>query len=121
MSGSSRAERKLSRCSITMDSGMNIEWESDSFDAGMRHHQEEERGFLARIDAVTPAIEVVLDELETRGHSFLAPADRNFSSNAQCGETGMPIVGLSLACTPRLEERALTTLVERIATLINSD
>lgn len=104
-----------------MDSGMSIEWapdESGSIEHGMRHHLDEERGFLAAIDAATPAIEVVLDELESRGHTFLAPEDPRFPSKAQRAETGLPIVELSLACTPPLEAKSLVNLVERISRLI---
>lgn len=122
MSGSSRAERRLSRCVVVMDSGMSIEWAPDedgSIEHGMQHHRDEERGFLASIDVATPAIEVVFDELESRGHTFLSPADTHFASKAQRAEVGMPIVEVLLACTPPLDAKALTRLVERVAGLIN--
>lgn len=121
MSGSSRAQRRLSRCVVVMDSGMNIEWAPDedgSIDHGMDFHRREESEFLARIDAATPAIEVVLDELESRGHTFRSPADDDFESFEQRAELGMPIVELSLACTPPLEEPVLLALVTRIAQLL---
>lgn len=101
---------------------MNIEWAPDeggSIDHGMDFHRQEEAGFLARIDAATPAIEVVLDELESRGHTFLAPSDENFESFEQRAEFGSPIVEVSLACTPPLDEPSLLALVTRVAQLIN--
>lgn len=122
MSGSSRAERRLSRCVIVMDSGMNIEWAPDedgSIDHGMDHHRREEAGFLERIDAATPAIEVVLDELESRGHTFLSPSDENFEAFEQRAEVGSPIVEVALACTPALDEPVLLALVTRVARLID--
>lgn len=105
-----------------MDSGMSTEWAPDkngSIDYGMQHHQQEELAFLASIDSATPAIEVALDELESRGHTFLSPADARFASKAQRAEVGMPIVEVLLACTPALEPKVLTGFVERVARLIN--
>lgn len=103
---------------------MNIEWAPDedgSIDHGMEYHRQEEAAFLALIDAATPAIEVVLDELETRGHTCLAPSDKSFEALAQRAEVGSPIIQLALACTPALDEPALLALVTRVAGLINRE
>jgi len=105
-----------------MDSGMNIEWAPDedgSIDHGMDYHRREEAEFLSRIDAATPAIEVALDELESRGHAFLSSTDENFESFEQRAEVGMPIIEVGLACTPPLETGVLTGFVEQVARLIN--
>ncbi len=123
MSGSSRAQRKLSRCAVTMDAGISISWapdENGSIEHGMERHRREEEEFRKRIDAATPAIEVVLDELESSGHTFVPPTDATFEQNAQRGSTGvMPQVEVALACTPRLGKDALKSLTQRITTLIS--
>lgn len=123
MSGSSRAERKLSRCTVTMDAGISISWapdENGSIEHGTQRHRREEGAFRQRIDAATPAIEVVLDELESSGHTFLSPTDATFEQHAQRSSTGvMPQVEVALACTPRLGKDALKALTQRISTLIS--
>ena len=106
-----------------MDAGINIEWAPDkngSIEHGMETHRREEDGFRHRIDAATPAIEVVLDELESSGHTFLPPTDATFQQRAQRGSAGgMPIIEVALACTPRLPKDALNSLTQRISTLIS--
>lgn len=123
MSGSSRTERKLSRCTVAMDSGIRIEWapdENGSIEHGMERHRREEDEFRRRIDAATAAIEVVLDELEGGGHIFVPPTDATFEQHAQRGAAGgMPIIEVALACTPRLGKDALKALTQRISTLIS--
>lgn len=123
MSGSSRAERVFSRCVVAMDAGISISWapdENGSIEHGMRHHQREEDEFRARIDAATPAIEVVLDELESSGRAFLSPGDGDFHQQAQRASTGMPIIEVALACSPPLDDVALKALVDRVAQLITA-
>ena len=108
---------------MTMDAGINISWAPDelgSIEHGMEHHRREQDEFVRRIDAATAAIEVVLDELESRGHTFLSPTDPTFVQHAQRGTTGvMPHVEVALACTPRLGKDALKSLTQRLSTLIS--
>lgn len=124
MSGSSRAGRTLSRCVVTMDAGISISWapdENGSIEHGMERHRSEEARFRERIDAATPAIEVVLDELESGGHTFLSPTDPTFEQHAQRSTTGvMPLVEVALACTPQLDDVALKALTQRVSTLIST-
>ena len=58
MSGSSRAGRVLSRCVVTMDSGINIAWamNPDGSYPGTEYHASEEEGFKKTIDKHTPEI-----------------------------------------------------------------
>jgi hypothetical protein len=106
---------------VSLDTGMSIEWAPDkdgSIEYGMEVHRREEAEFLSRIDAATPAIEVLVDELESSGHSFTPPTNAAFAQQAQHGEHGSPIVTVSIACTPQLSRKALANLVERVARLL---
>ena len=108
---------------MTMDAGISIDWapdENGSIEHGMETHRREEDGFRQRIDTATPAIEVVLDELESSGHTFLPPTDPTFHQHAQRHSAGgMPIIEVALACTPPLGKDALKALTQRLATLIS--
>lgn len=108
---------------MTMDAGISISWapdENGSIEHGMERHRREEDEFRRRIDAATPAIEVVLDELESGGHTFVPPTDATFEQHAQRSSTGvMPQVEVALACTPRLGKDALKSLTQRVSTLIS--
>lgn len=123
MSGSSRAGRQLSRCVVTLDAGVSISWAPDpdgSYTHGMEHHRREEAGFRARLDAATPAIEVLFDELETAGRRFESPTHAQFEASAQRGDAAdFPICTLELWCKPPLAEAELTALVARVAKLVS--
>ncbi|MFT3712479.1 MAG: hypothetical protein QM817_32940 [Archangium sp.] len=100
-----------------MDAGISISWEPDpdgSIEHGMQHHRDEEAQFLSLIDAATPAIEVLFDELESAGRKFKT------SGAEQRESTGMPIVELTVRCEPPFKQHELKALVERIARLINA-
>lgn len=122
MSGSSRAERALSRCVLALDAGVSISWAPDpdgSFDSGARHHQEEEASFLKRIDGARAGIEVLFDELEVAGRTFLSPTERAFERSAERGLSGLlESCEVRLACTPKLSQAELKALAERIAALV---
>lgn len=122
MSGSSRASHSYTRCVITLDAGISISWEPDpdgSIEHGMRHHQEEEAGYRGRLSRAAPAVEVLFDELEERGHVFTAPGEPAFNE-AQRGAHGMmEMCEVQVACTPALSESALAALAERIAKLVS--
>lgn len=107
---------------MSLDAGISISWEPDpdgSIEHGMQHHRDEEAQFLRLIDAATPAIEVLFDELESAGRKFKPPTTDRFWNESQRASTGMPIVELQVWCEPEFSESELQTLVNRIARLIN--
>lgn len=122
MSGSSRAERALSRCVVALDAGVSISWAADpdgSFDSGARHHQEEEASFLKRLDAGRAGIEVLFDELEAAGRVFVSPTERAFRDRAETGSHGaLEHCEVRVACTPNFSRAELTALAARIAGLV---
>lgn len=122
MSGSSRAGRTLSRCVIILDAGIYISWEMnpDGSNPGVKHHQEEQESFKQRIDARTPAIEVLFDELEKTGHRFMSPADPAFADYLpQMASSGqIERVEVQLNCEPLLTETELDTLAKKIGSLL---
>jgi hypothetical protein len=122
MSGITHAARTLSRCVVALDAGISIDWAPDangSFDYGQQHHEREGAEFRQRLDLATPAIEVLFDELEMKGHRFLGPGEQAFTSQRQQAMSGgTPRCELEVASTPRFTEEALQELVERVAALI---
>ena len=56
MSGSSRAGSVLSRCVVTMDSGLSIAWATnpDGSYPGTEYHAREEKEFQKKIDKKHP-------------------------------------------------------------------
>jgi hypothetical protein len=121
MSGSSHASHSYSRCVVSLDAGISIDWAPDedgSFEHGQLHHQDEEAGYRARLEKAAPRIEVLFDELEESGHVFLSPAQPGFDQ-AQRGTNGMvEMCEVRLACTPPLTEPALASLAERVFKLL---
>jgi hypothetical protein len=121
MSGSSNASHTYSRCVVGLDAGISISWAPDpdgSYAHGQRHHQEEEAGFRARLEHAAPAIEVLFDELEEKGHVFTAPTEPGFK-NAQRGAGGaVERCEVQVACTPPLSDVELAALAGRIDKLL---
>jgi hypothetical protein len=101
-----------------MDAGVSISWAPDpsgSIEHGMRHHQREEAEFRARLDAAAPAIEVLFDELESAGRTFVPPTDPRFpGAGQQAASRGLPLVELRLCCEPALGEDELQALLARV-------
>lgn len=121
MSGSSRASRELSRCVATMDSGINISWETnpDGSYPGTEYHASEEAGFRTIIDAKTSAIEAIFDELQQAGWQFIPCSAPDFVDKGQYAVShGIPIVELMLAPQPHRSEEELNLVVNRVARLL---
>ncbi len=117
MSGSSYAELPYTRCVVGLNAGISISWAPDpdgSYAHGQRHHENEEAKFRRRLEGGRAAIEVALDALEATGRVFTPPAGLT-PENTQHGSTGMPIVSVRLACTPRLSEDELNAFVQQVA------
>lgn len=127
MSGSSHAFVSLSRCVVSLDSGVSISWapdENGSYEHGRLHHEHEEADFRSRIERARPAIEVVFDELEQAGRRFTAPDTPDFGQHRQ-GATHMSpataeIVGVELHCKPALSGTDLDALAARISRIIEN-
>lgn len=124
MSGSTRAQRRFSRCVVTLDAGVSIAWAPDddgSYEHGARHHRDEADTFRARLERAGPAIEVLFDALEEAGHVFQSP-DAPAFEDAQRQASGMiELSEVALCCRPPLSEVRLAALAERIAGLLREE
>lgn len=126
MSGSVLAWRDLTRCRISIDSGISEEpaldpddeQALDDYAASMRA---EEEGYRERIDLHAPAIEVVFDELETAGRRFLSPGDGEFESESQQAtrqsSRGFELFQVTVAAEPGFDADALDALVARVVNI----
>ena len=122
MSGSSRAGRPLSRCVVTLDSGMSISWamNPDGSYPGTKYHAEEEEGFRRRIDQHTPAIEELFDEYAFDGRYFTAPSDPRFNALAKsaCAHEGFQEVTVQVASQPVFTAEELEALARQVAIIL---
>lgn len=122
MSGSSRAWRSLSRCVVTLDSGMSISWamNPDGSYPGTQYHAEEEEGFRRGIDQHTPAIEELFDEYAFDGRYFTAPSDPRFNALAKSATVyeGSPQVTVQVASEPAFTTEELEALARQVAIIL---
>ena len=122
MSGSSRAGRSLSRCVVTLDSGMRISWamNPDGSYPGTEYHAEEEERFRRWIDQHTPAIEELFDEYAFDGRYFTAPSDPRFNALAKstCVHEGLQEVTVQVASQPVFTSEELEALAHQVAIIL---
>jgi len=122
MSGSSRAWRSLSRCVVTLDSGINISWarNPDGSYPGTEFHAKEEEGFRRLIDQHTPAIEELFDEYAFEGRYFTAPSDPHFNALAKSAivHQGFPQVIVQVASKPAFTTEELEALARQVAIIM---
>lgn len=115
----------MSRCVVTLDSGISISWTTnpDGSYPGTEFHAQEEDSFLRRIDAQTPAIEALFDEMEHAGRRFLTPDDPNFYRQRQRASVAgssqyIEQMELQVVSQPRFTEADLDSLARCIASLL---
>jgi hypothetical protein len=120
MSGTASGTRALSRCTVTIDSGMTVNVAIGPDGRGpAEFFARRQQQYEAYIDRFIPQIEAIFDELERDGRKFATPDDPGFGKKKQLARAGLiERVTLELVATPPLGKRELDELARRVGKVL---